>query len=109
MVAVDATDPLALYEAVIDATGGEVDISVNLVNVGGSELGTILLTKETGTILFFSMATSFTAAALGAEGLGRATTMLIGNGHMPDCGLTALNVLRENDEIHAIFKERYGG
>ena len=108
-VAVDATDPLALYEAVIDAAGGEADIAVNLVNVGGSELGTILLTKETGTILFFSMATSFTMAALGAEGLGRATTMLIGNGHMPDCGLTALNVLRENHVIHQIFRERYGG
>ena len=107
--AADATDPLALYEAVMDAAGGEADVTVNLVNVGGSELGTILLTKETGTILFFSMATSFTAAALGAEGLGRATTMLIGNGHMPDCGLTALNVLRENAEIHAIFRRRYGG
>ena len=53
------------------------------------------------------MATSFTAAALGAEGLGRATTMLIGNGHMPDCGLTALNVLRESPAVHEIFRRRY--
>ena len=74
----------------IDAAGGEADVTVNLVNVPGTELGTILLTKETGTILFFSMSTSFTAAALGAEGLGRATTMIVGNGHMPDTGLTAL-------------------
>ena len=66
----------------------ETDVAVNLVNVPGTELGTILVTRESGTILFFSMATSFATAALGAEGLGRATTMLIGNGHMPDMGLT---------------------
>jgi L-erythro-3,5-diaminohexanoate dehydrogenase len=80
---------------------------VNLVNVPGSELGTILATRDTGTILFFSMATSFTRAALGAEGLGRATTMVIGNGHMPDTGLTALEVLRENEPIRRIFRRRY--
>ena len=67
LVAVDATDPLALYEAVTDAAGAEADVTVNLVNVGGSELGTILLTRETGTILFFSMATSFPAASLSTQ------------------------------------------
>jgi L-erythro-3,5-diaminohexanoate dehydrogenase len=107
IVRADATDPLALYEAVMETGAGEADVSVNLVNVGGSELGTILLTRETGTILFFSMATSFTTAALGAEGLGRATTMIIGNGHMPDTGRTALNVLRESPVIRSIFERRY--
>jgi L-erythro-3,5-diaminohexanoate dehydrogenase len=107
VVRADATDGLGLHEAVMSAAGAEADVAVNLVNVGGSELGTILLTKDSGTILFFSMATSFTAAALGAEGLGRATTMIIGNGHMPDMGLTALNVLRESPAIRAIFERRY--
>jgi L-erythro-3,5-diaminohexanoate dehydrogenase len=91
----------------MDAAGREADVAVNLVNVAGTELGTILLTRETGTILFFSMATSFTTAALGAEGLGRATTMLIGNGHMPDMGLTALNVLRESRAVRSVFERRY--
>jgi L-erythro-3,5-diaminohexanoate dehydrogenase len=107
VVAADATDALALYEAVMDAAGREADVAVNLVNVPGTELGTILVTRESGTILFFSMATSFTTAALGAEGLGRATTMLIGNGHMPDMGLTALNVLRESPAVRAVFERRY--
>src|ERR671937_391819 len=106
-VAADATEALGLYEAVMEAGGREADVAVNLVNVAGTELGTILLTRDSGTILFFSMATSFTTAALGAEGLGRATTMLIGNGHMPDMGLTALNVLRESPAVRAIFERRY--
>ena len=85
----------------------ETDVAVNLVNVPGTELGTILVTRESSTILFFSMATSFATAALGAEGLGRATTMLIGNGHMPDMGLTALTVLRESPAVRAAFERRY--
>jgi L-erythro-3,5-diaminohexanoate dehydrogenase len=108
-VAADATEPLAMYEAVMEAGALEADVAVNLVNVPGTELATILLTRETGTILFFSMATSFTTAALGAEGLGRATTMIIGNGHMPDMGLIALNALRESRSVRAIFERRYGG
>ncbi len=107
-VLADATDPLELHRAVTDAAGGEADVTVNMVNVPGTELGTILVTKESGTVLFFSMATSFTAAALGAEGLGRATTMIVGNGHMPDTGGVALDVLRHSPEIRAIFERRYG-
>jgi L-erythro-3,5-diaminohexanoate dehydrogenase len=108
VVCADATDPVRFYEAVMERSDREADVAVNLVNVPGSELGTILATRDRGTILFFSMATSFTAAALGAEGLGRATTMIIGNGHMPDTGATALAVLRENADIRRIFRRRYG-
>jgi L-erythro-3,5-diaminohexanoate dehydrogenase len=107
VIAADATDALALHAAVT-AVAGEADVTVNMVNVPGTELGSILCTRESGTILFFSMATSFTAAALGAEGVGRATTMVIGNGHMPDMGLTALGVLRDNRRIREIFEHRYG-
>jgi L-erythro-3,5-diaminohexanoate dehydrogenase len=107
VVAADATDALALQAAVTGAAG-QSDLTVNMVNVPGTELGSILCTRESGTILFFSMATSFTAAALGAEGVGCATTMVIGNGHMPDMGLTALGVLRDNRRIREIFEQRYG-
>ena len=107
VVAADATDALGLQAAVTGAAG-EADLTVNMVNVPGTELGSILCTRASGTILFFSMATSFTAAALGAEGVGRPTTMVIGNGHMPDMGLTALRVLRDNRRIREIFEQRYG-
>ncbi|HUZ83596.1 MAG TPA: L-erythro-3,5-diaminohexanoate dehydrogenase [Gaiellales bacterium] len=109
VVEADATDPIGTVEAVVAAGGREADVTLNLVNVPGTELTTILLTRETGTILFFSMATSFTAAALGAEGLGRATTMIIGNGHMPDRGRIALDVLRTCPAVRGVFERRYGG
>jgi L-erythro-3,5-diaminohexanoate dehydrogenase len=108
-VCADATRPLEHYDAVMAAMGGEADVAVNLVNVGGSELGTILLTRPDGTVLFFSTATSFNAAALGAEGAGRPATLIIGNGHMPDRGATALRALRESAELRAVFRRRYVG
>ena len=48
---------------------GPADVTVVCVDVPGCEGGAILSTAQGGTVIFFSMATSFTAAALGAEGL----------------------------------------
>ena len=56
------------------------DVVVNCVNVPGTELASILCARDGGTVYFFSMATSFTAAALGAEGVGSDVTMIVGNG-----------------------------
>ncbi len=49
--------------------GGPADVTVVCVDVPGCEGGAILSTADGGTVVFFSMATSFSAAALGAEGL----------------------------------------
>jgi L-erythro-3,5-diaminohexanoate dehydrogenase len=67
VVVADARDPIALRDAVTKA-GGPADITVVCVDVPGCEGGAILATAERGTVVFFSMATSFSAAALGAEG-----------------------------------------
>ena len=65
------------------------------VDVPGCEGGAILATAEGGTVVFFSMATSFTAAALGAEGLAADVTMLVGNGYVPGPRrLRAVDLLR---------------
>ena len=64
------------------------------VDVPGCEHGAILATADGGTVIFFSMATSFAAAALGAEGLAADVTMLIGNGYVPGHADYALDLLR---------------
>jgi L-erythro-3,5-diaminohexanoate dehydrogenase len=53
------------------------------------------------------MSTSFTAAALGAEGIGRDVTMIIGNGYTKDHAQTALQTLRDRPRLHAHFNETY--
>ncbi len=106
-VEADARDALAFSEKVAADMPQLADLVVNCVNVEGTELGSILCAKEDGTVYFFSMNTSFTAAALGAEGVGKDVTMLIGNGYTKDHAAVALQTLRDNPAIHAHFNKHY--
>jgi len=81
---------------------------VNCVNVAGTELSSILCAKDEGTVYFFSMSTSFTAAALGAEGVGKDVTMIVGNGYAKNHAAVALQTLRDHPAILAYFAKRYG-
>ena len=78
----DATQPVAVLEKIQELTNGQLcDITINNVNIPDTEMTSILCTKDTGIVYFFSMATSFTKAALGAEGVGSDVTMIVGNGY----------------------------
>ena len=52
-------------------TGGPADVTVVCVDVPGCEGGAILATAERGTVIFFSMATSFSRRRAGRRGPGR--------------------------------------
>jgi L-erythro-3,5-diaminohexanoate dehydrogenase len=105
VVVSDARDPIALRDAVV-AAGGPADVTVVCVDVPGCEGGAILATADRGTVVFFSMATSFSAAALGAEGLAADVTMLVGNGYAPGHAAYALELLRETPGVRALFERR---
>jgi len=102
VVVADARDPVALAAAV----GQPVDVTVVCVDVPGCEHGAILATADAGTVIFFSMATSFTAAALGAEGLAADVTMLVGNGYLPGHSGMALDLLRTEPGVRRLFEAR---
>ena len=91
----------------VESAGGLFDLVVNCANVPGTELSTLLLVRDGGTVIFFSMATSFTAAALGAEGVGKDATLLIGNGYVPGHADLALGLLRKNPRLRAHFEARF--
>jgi L-erythro-3,5-diaminohexanoate dehydrogenase len=101
----DARDPVALSSAVA-AAGGPADVTVVCVDVPGCEGGAILSTADRGTVVFFSMATSFSAAALGAEGLAADVRMLVGNGYVPGHADQALALLREHAGVRSLFERR---
>jgi L-erythro-3,5-diaminohexanoate dehydrogenase len=105
----DARDPVALAAAVEDALGGPADVTVVCVDVPGCEHGAILATADRGTVIFFSMATSFSAAALGAEGLAADVTMLIGNGYVPGHADYAMDLLRSDAAVRTLFERRLSG
>jgi L-erythro-3,5-diaminohexanoate dehydrogenase len=57
-------------------------------------------------VIFFSMATSFSAAALGAEGMAADVTMLIGNGYVPGHADLALDLIRAEPGVRGLFEAR---
>jgi len=89
--------------------GEEFDLSINCVNIPDTEMASILPVKDNGTVYFFSMATSFTKAALGAEGVGKDVNMIIGNGYTKDHAEITLEELRENKAIRDLFEKIYCG
>lgn len=105
VVIADARDPLALRDAVSSA-GGPADVTVVCVDVPGCEAGAILATAPRGTVIFFSMATSFSAAALGAEGLAADVQMLIGNGYVPGHAAFAVDLVRSEPGVRSLFERR---
>ena len=104
----DATKPVAVMEERAKLTNGEMcDITINNVNIPDTEMTSILCTKNTGVVYFFSMATSFTKAALGAEGVGSDVKMLIGNGYTKGHAEITLQELRESKALRDVFTELY--
>ena len=107
VVIADARNPIGLRDAVT-AAGGPADVTVVCVDVPGCEGGAILATADRGTVIFFSMATSFSAAALGAEGLAADVTMLVGTGYTPGHAAYALELLRDNAGVRRLFEAAPG-
>lgn len=105
VVLADARSPLGLSGAV-EAAGGPADVTVVCVDVPGCEQPAILSTAQGGTVIFFSMATNFAAAALGAEGLAADVRMLVGNGYVPGHAAYALELIRANAAVRGLFEGR---
>ncbi len=108
VVKTGATDALGCYEQVRRLTDGKMaDLVINCVNVPDTEMASILTCRDGGTVYFFSMATSFTKAALGAEGCGRDVSMIIGNGYTRGHDEVTLNVLRESQPLRELYESLY--
>ena len=104
----DRTKPVELMDAALAANGGNAyDLSICCVKVESCEMSANLPVHDGGKVYFFSMATSFTKAALGAEGIGKDVEMIIGNGYTKNHAEITLNVLRESEKLRKLFDEKY--
>jgi L-erythro-3,5-diaminohexanoate dehydrogenase len=105
---VDAREALKVYEQIDRLTQGKLaDVVINVANIPETEMACILSAKPRGLVYFFSMATSFTRAALGAEGVGKDVDLRIGNGYAEGHADHSLQMLRESPELMKLFRETY--
>jgi L-erythro-3,5-diaminohexanoate dehydrogenase len=108
VIQADARNAVEVFEKIKAATGGKgADLVINVANIPGTEMASILACKPKGIVYFFSMATSFTRAALGAEGIGADVDLRIGNGYTEGHAELALNLIRESPELMRLFTEIY--
>lgn len=106
--AVDATQGVEVMRTVSALTGGRLaDLVVSCASVPNTEMASILSVRDAGTVIFFSMATSFTTAALGAEGVGKDVQMIVGNGYVPNHAQLTLDLLRRQPLVRQLFEEKY--
>jgi len=103
---VDATQPLEVYARARQE--GLYDLVVNCASLPGTEMASILAARDGGEVLFFNMATSFTAAALGAEGAGKDVRLTIGNGYARGHAELALDLVRSTPALQRLFAARVG-
>ena len=104
----DASDAVGTVEALRRRDLPRADLTLVCTSAPGCEGTAILATDEAGTILFFSTATSFPAAALGADSVSSKTSLVIPNGYTDDRGGYALDLLRRLPALRAAFEGHTG-
>ena len=103
-----ADQALDIFQKVDRASDSKLcNVVINCVSRENCEMGAILIAKEFGKVYFFSMATSFTAAALGAEGIGKDVEMIIGNGYCGGHAELALDIMRQSAYLKDLYVKRY--
>jgi L-erythro-3,5-diaminohexanoate dehydrogenase len=108
IIIADVFRPMDVLNKVLEVNDGkEVDISINCLSIPNTEMSSILPVKDGGIVYFFSMATEFTKAALGAEGIGKDVKMLIGCGYAKNHAQIALDLVRGSKTLRKIFEEKY--
>jgi len=97
-----------LLKKIEQVTNGKLcDVVISCVSQFSCEMGAILITKDRGRIYFFSMATNFTNAALGAEGVGKDVDMLIGNGYCAGHAELTFGIMRKSSYLKQLYLRRY--
>lgn len=104
----DCTKAFEVFDKISEVTNGELaDITINNLNVPNTEMASILCTKDEGISYFFSMATDFTKATLGAEGVGKDIKMIMGNGYTKEHDVISLNIMRECEPLRKVYENLY--
>lgn len=100
----DVTDPLGVCSELARRGLPRAALTLVCTSLPGGEGTAILATDERGIVLFFSTATRFAAAGLGADAIGSQAQLIIPNGLTDDRGDYALELLRRTPALLAAFE-----
>ncbi len=105
---IDAQDALAVSSGVASVTHGKMgDVVINVVSAPDTEMASILCAHANAKVVFFGMATQFSKAALGAEGVASSAQLFIGNGYTPGHAELCLTLLKQYPKLREVFFQRF--
>lgn len=108
ILAIDATNPIAIHEAILKLTKGNLaDLVINVASVPNTENSSLLSVSPKGRVLFFSMATDFAKVTLGAEGIAIQSQLFFGNGFVPGHAKFCTDLLASHKSLRDLFYKRY--
>lgn len=105
VIQADVTNAWAVAQELARRGLGPADVTLQCTSAYGAEAAAMLSTADHGTILFFSTATSFADAGLGADAIGSHVKLVIPNGLTDDLGQYAYSLLREIPALRGAFEE----
>ena len=103
-IARDVTDPVSIAGELARRKLAPADLTLVCTSVAGAEGAALLATDPRGTVIFFSTATQFSAAALGADAVGSRARLVIPNGLTDDLGEYTFELLRASATLRAAFE-----
>lgn len=107
VIVTDATDPIKSSLYVEKALGKDkIDLTIDCLNVSGLEMFSVLITRENGKVYFANPATRYTAASLGAEGIGKDIDLIFYKGYTKGHADFAAQLLRKNLDLQEYLKSR---
>ena len=103
----DAKKPVEVYNKVKEIFPNLADLVINTANVPDTEMASIMPVKDEGIVYLFNMASNFQKAALGAEGVAKDITIIVGNGYAKNHAEITYNLVKEDNVLMDLFMAKY--
>ena len=104
---VDDSNPLTACRQIQDALGNlPIDLIVDCNSLPGSEMLSILVIREQGTVYFANPAAHYSVAGLGAEGIGKEMNLLFYRGYIKGHVDFCTQLLRQYPALAQCFQPR---
>jgi len=103
----DAKKPVEVYNKIKEIMPELADIVINTANVPDTEMASIMPTKDEGIVYLFNMASNFQKAALGAEGVAKDITIIVGNGYAKGHAEVTYELIKSDKTLRELFIKRY--
>ncbi len=103
----NAKKPVDVYNKVKEVLPELADLVINTANVPDTEMASILPVKDDGIVYLFNMASNFQKAALGAEGVVKDATIIVGNGYAKNHAVITMDLVKNDPVLLELFMKKY--